>query len=84
MKGCVADADAVDAEPGDVLFLNNRTVLHSRTHYQDYEKLEDRRHLLRVWMSMPEWDRLPPGSFHYALADDGAEKIFMPDLLGAG
>lgn len=75
---------AVDAEPGNVLFLNNRTVLHSRTHYQDYEKLEDRRHLLRVWMSMPEWDRLPPGSFHYALADDGANKIFMPDLLGAG
>jgi hypothetical protein len=75
---------AIDAEPGDVLFLNNRTVLHSRTHYQDFEALEDRRHLLRVWMNMPAWDRLPPGSFHYAMSEDGKEKIFMPDLLGAG
>jgi hypothetical protein len=75
---------AIDAEPGDVLFLNNRTVLHSRTHYEDFDALEDRRHLLRVWMNMPEWDRLPPGSFHYAMSDDGKKKIFMPDLLGAG
>lgn len=74
---------AIDAEPGDVLFLNNRTVLHSRTHYEDFEALEDRRHLLRVWMDMPEWERLPPGSFHYAMSEDGNKKLFMPDLLDA-
>ena len=75
---------AIDAEPGDALFLNNRTVLHSRTHYEDFDALEDRRHLLRVWMDMPEWDRLPSGSFHYAMSEDGTKKIFMPDLLDAG
>jgi hypothetical protein len=59
-------------------------VLHSRTHYEDFDALEDRRHLLRVWMDMPEWDRLPSGSFHYAMSEDGTKKIFMPDLLDAG
>jgi hypothetical protein len=74
---------AVDAAPGDSVFLNNRTVLHSRTHYEDFGAVEDRRHLLRVWMHMRSWDRMPPHAYHFALMEDRDEKIFLPDFLGA-
>lgn len=74
---------AVDALPGDSVFLNNRTVLHSRTHYEDSGKPEDRRHSLRVWMHMRAWDRMPPQAYHFALAEDRDEKIFLPDFFGA-
>ena len=38
---------------GDVLFLNNWTTLHRRTAFKDYEDPYLKRHLLRVWLSMP-------------------------------
>ncbi len=47
-------------EPGDLQFLNNRTVLHGRTDFEDYDGLERKRLLLRLWLSMPDWMALPP------------------------
>lgn len=38
---------------GDILFLNNWTTLHRRTAFEDYEEPEYKRHLLRIWLSMP-------------------------------
>ena len=38
---------------GDLLFLNNWITLHRRTVFEDHEDVEKRRHLLRVWLSMP-------------------------------
>ncbi len=46
-------------EPGDMQFVNNRTMLHGRAHFEDFPEKERRRHLLRLWLSVPEWDRLP-------------------------
>ncbi|WP_409174549.1 TauD/TfdA family dioxygenase [Brevibacillus fortis] len=40
-------------EPGDMQFVNNYTMLHSRTLYEDYEEPERKRHLLRLWLTMP-------------------------------
>ncbi|MDT8860734.1 TauD/TfdA family dioxygenase [Alkalihalobacillus sp. MEB130] len=40
-------------EPGDIQFANNYTVLHSRTFFEDYEEPERKRHLLRLWLAMP-------------------------------
>lgn len=40
-------------EPGDVQLVSNHTVLHSRTGYEDYPEPERRRHLLRLWISLP-------------------------------
>ena len=40
-------------EPGDMLFLNNWTTLHRRTEFTDWPEPERRRHLLRVWLSVP-------------------------------
>lgn len=46
-------------EPGDMQFVNNRTMLHGRAHFEDHPEKERRRHLLRLWLAVPEWPRLP-------------------------
>jgi len=40
-------------EPGDIQFLNNYTIFHSRTSFEDYDEPELRRHLYRLWLKMP-------------------------------
>ncbi|WP_088014323.1 TauD/TfdA family dioxygenase [Gottfriedia acidiceleris] len=47
-------------EPGDMQFVNNYTVLHSRTQYEDYEELDQKRHLLRLWLTMPNGREISP------------------------
>lgn len=46
--------------PGDIELVNNYCVLHAREAFVDHEKLEDRRHLLRIWLVVPESRELPP------------------------
>ena len=36
-------------------FVNNRTMLHGRAHFEDHPEKERRRHLLRLWLSVDEW-----------------------------
>jgi len=43
----------MDLEPGDVQLLSNHTVLHARTDYEDDPQPELKRHLLRLWISLP-------------------------------
>ena len=38
---------------GDLLFLNNWTTLHRRTAFVDEKQERFKRHLLRIWLSMP-------------------------------
>jgi len=41
-------------EPGDVMFINNFICFHARTAFSDDDMDENRRrHLLRIWLSMP-------------------------------
>jgi hypothetical protein len=40
-------------EPGQMYFLNNYTVLHARTEFEDFDHEDRRRHLLRLWLEMP-------------------------------
>ncbi|MFB5283194.1 TauD/TfdA family dioxygenase [Peribacillus sp. Hz7] len=47
-------------EPGDMQFVNNYTVLHSRTIYEDYEEPNRKRHLLRLWLTMPNGREISP------------------------
>lgn len=42
----------MDLAPGDVQLISNHTVVHSRTAYADHEHLDERRHLLRLWLSL--------------------------------
>lgn len=44
----------MDLEPGDVQLISNHTILHARTGFEDWPEPERRRHLLRLWISIPE------------------------------
>ena len=46
-------------EPGDLQLLNNRTVMHGRTQFEDFDEIGRKRLLLRLWLSMPDWSELP-------------------------
>ena len=47
-------------ERGDLLFLNNWTTLHRRTEFEDHDTPELKRHLLRVWLSVPNSRPIDP------------------------
>ncbi len=42
----------MDLQPGDIQLLSNHTNLHARTDYEDHEDPAERRHLLRLWLSL--------------------------------
>lgn len=50
---------SMDFEPGDIQFLNNRHIMHGRDDYEDYEELDRRRLLLRIWLTIPGWHKYP-------------------------
>jgi alpha-ketoglutarate-dependent taurine dioxygenase len=39
-----------DLEPGQLQFVNNRAIGHSRTAFEDHPEPERRRHLVRLWL----------------------------------
>ena len=45
--------------PGDMQFVHNHSLLHDRTGFVDHEDPALRRHLLRVWLSLPGDRELP-------------------------
>jgi hypothetical protein len=46
-------------EPGDLQLMNNHTVSHSRTEFEDWEAPEKQRLLWRLWLAPPDSLRLP-------------------------
>jgi hypothetical protein len=49
----------MDFRPGDIQFLNNRVVLHSRTDFVDHDEPSRKRLLLRLWLRTPGYTTLP-------------------------
>jgi len=45
---------------GDVMFVNNHVLFHSRTAYVDGDSVETSRHLYRAWMATPNSRNLDP------------------------
>lgn len=43
-----------EMEPGDMQFVNNRFILHSRTAFEDHPEPQRRRHLMRLWLKTKE------------------------------
>jgi len=41
-------------EPGDMFFINNRWLLHSRTAFEDHAEPQRRRHYVRLWLRRDE------------------------------
>ena len=50
-------------KPGDVLLASNHTIMHGRTEFEDAADSAHRRHMLRLWLTIPNGRPLPP---HYA------------------
>lgn len=46
-------------QPGDIQFVYNHTNLHDRTAFRDWPEQDKRRHLLRLWLALPEDRELP-------------------------
>jgi len=59
-------------QEGDMQFLKNSVVLHARTDYADWDAPDEKRHLLRLWLNVPEFadgdDRLRHGFAERATA----------------
>ena len=56
MDECALD---IDFEPGDIQFLNNFVMLHTRREYEDWPEPARKRHLLRLWLSDPASRPIP-------------------------
>jgi hypothetical protein len=57
-------------EQGDMQFISNYTVLHSRTDYEDWPERDRRRYLLRLWLDTGLVKALPA-----AIADRQADTL---------
>jgi hypothetical protein len=49
----------IDFKPGDIQFLNNFVMLHTRREYEDWPEPARKRHLLRLWLSDPASRPIP-------------------------
>ncbi|NYT36422.1 hypothetical protein ERD78_06015 [Allopusillimonas soli] len=49
----------MEFEPGDMQFLSNFSIFHSRTAYEDWPEPERRRHLLRLWLACDDGPEVP-------------------------
>ncbi|MEZ5365386.1 MAG: TauD/TfdA family dioxygenase [Bryobacterales bacterium] len=66
---------------GDVLLLNNWTTFHRRSEFVDAEEPERKRHLLRVWLSMPNSRPIDPRfADHFGATEAGALRGGMRPL----
>jgi Taurine catabolism dioxygenase TauD, TfdA family len=46
--------------PGEMYFVNNYTILHARSAFDDFEEEDRRRHLLRLWLEVPDMRPVHP------------------------
>lgn len=46
-------------ERGDMIVLNNYTVMHARTSFENYPEPERKRHLVRLWLDRPGFRQAP-------------------------
>ena len=53
---------SMELEPGDMQFVYNHALLHDRTGFEDWDDPAQKRHLLRLWLSIPG-DRPLPAIF---------------------
>jgi len=61
-------------EAGDIQFLNNHLTYHMRTEFEDFGEPERKRHLLRLWLSIPNSRPLSQG-FAPFFGDVGAGAV---------
>ena len=72
-----------DFKPGDLQLVNNHMCLHARTAFEDFPEHDRRRHLLRMWLSVPNSRPLSPAlSTIYQDQSPGAVRGGFPSRTG--
>lgn len=74
-----ADPDVhldMELRPGDIQLCSNHSIVHSRTAYEDDPDPAKRRHLLRLWLSLPE-----PRTLDYRLRKQAEKLCLLKTLL---
>ena len=64
----------MDFNPGDIQLIHNHQILHSRSSYDDFDDIFQRRHLLRLWLSVSDeagWELPASYSERYAGIEKG-------------
>jgi hypothetical protein len=51
---------SMEFRPGDMQFVHNHQILHSRTDFENWPEPERQRHLLRLWLAPAQARELPP------------------------
>jgi hypothetical protein len=70
-------------EPGDLQLLNNHVTLHARTDFEDFDEPDLRRHLLRMWLSVPNSRPLNPQlGYIYRNLQGGSVRGGFPSRTG--
>jgi hypothetical protein len=70
-------------ETGDMQLLNNHVTLHARTDFDDFDEPDRRRHLLRMWMSVPNSRSLNPQlGYIYRNLQGGSVRGGFPSRTG--
>jgi hypothetical protein len=68
----------MDLQLGDMQLINNYTILHSRTGFEDWPEPERRRHMVRLWLSLrerrPLAQQFPEHSGYRAIAEIAFER----------
>lgn len=62
---------------GDVMLLNNATVMHARTSFVDFDEAERRRLLLRLWLRADHGRPLAP-DFEHRYGGDWSFRLGLP------
>ena len=74
---------AMDFQPGDIQILSNHTCMHARTAFEDFPEPDLHRHLLRMWLSVPNSRALSPQmSTIYRDTSPGAVRGGFPSRSG--
>jgi len=70
-------------EPGDIQLLNNHVTLHARSEFEDHDEPDRKRHLLRMWLSVPNSRDLHPAlGFIYRNLQGGTVRGGFPSRTG--
>ena len=67
----------MDFQPGDVQLVNNGRILHAREAYEDAPDLDERRHLLRLWLAAHTFTSVDD-ALRVGIADKGASAAGSP------
>ncbi len=59
----------MELRPGDIQFVCNHSIFHSRTTFEDHPEPARRRHLLRLWLASEGGPALPPVFDNYTGLD---------------